>query len=400
MWKIAFVLGMMLSLGVSANTCNVSSIEGVVALLRESPQEKHFKEVAGRLLALKHEEETRKSRPEFVAGLSLDTDNIKNQEMTAELLFNVDDVKKYSTRKKLSSAERSLRDTEYAKDFNERLSQAVLSMFKISQQQYLLEKIDGLLSTISSSESIYRNRPIRSRDDEIVLSSLSLLKTNLSLKKAKFQENVYENELLLKKWDNADCSISYRIFSEIIKNLRFDLASDEKLLSYRELKLKAEILQRAAQLESRRFFNNLKIGPGLSREKSDESTVTRFGVTLSFDLPSFDRSYSNQNYIEQAQSLAVLEKARNEKSAGLDKKIIEEKFKKYSGILQGLPSQEKLESDVRKMKKSFDAGVVSPLVYLESYRSYLDFLEVSEDVRLNVLQSYLTLRGLYVENNP
>ncbi|MBY0414940.1 MAG: hypothetical protein K2Q18_12290, partial [Bdellovibrionales bacterium] len=93
------------------------------------------------------------------------------------------------------------------------------------------------------------------------------------------------------------------------------------------------------------------------------------------------------------------EKVRREKVVEIDKIIVEDRFKKYSESLRSLPSQDKLESDIRKIKKSFDAGVVSPLVYLESYRSYVDFLEVSEEVRLNVLESYLKLRGLYVETN-
>lgn len=397
MWKTAFIIGMMLSLGASANTCNTQSIEGVIALLKQSPQEKHLKDTTDRFLELKYEQETRRSRPEFSAGLNLDKDNAKNQEITAELLFSIDDLRNYSLREKLNTADRSLKTTDYLKDYNERLSQTAISMFKISQNKFLLEKIDGLLTTINSSESIYKSRAIRSRDDEIILSSLGLLKNNLILKKARLQDHIFENQLILKKWDNVDCLVDYNNFSELIKNLKFNSMDDSQLISMKELQLKADVIQNTIQLESRKYFSNFKIGPSFSREKTDESSLVRFGVSLSFDIPTLNNS--NYNYIQQAESLATLEKARKEKVVGIDKIIVEDRFKKYSESLRSLPSQDKLESDIRKIKKSFDAGAVSPLVYLESYRSYVDFLEVSEDVRLNVLESYLKLRGLYVETN-
>jgi len=397
MWKTAFIIGMMLSLGASANTCNTQSIEGVIALLKQSPQEKHLKDTTDRFLELKYEQETRRSRPEFSAGLNLDKDNVKNQEITAELLFSIDDLRNYSLREKINTADRSLKTTDYLKDSNDRLSQTAISMFKISQNKFLLEKIDGLLTTINSSESIYKSRAIRSRDDEIVLSSLGLLKSNLILKKARLQDHIFENQLILKKWDNVDCLVDYNNFSELIKNLKFNSMDDSQLISMKELQLKADVIQNTIQLESRRYFSNFKIGPSFSREKTDESSLVRFGVSLSFDIPTLNNS--NYNYIQQAESLATLEKARKEKVVEIDKIIVEDRFKKYSESLRSLPSQDKLESDIRKIKKSFDAGVVSPLVYLESYRSYVDFLEVSEDVRLNVLESYLKLRGLYVETN-
>ena len=397
MWKIAFILGTMLSFGVNAETCNVQNIEGIVTLLKQSPQEKQYKDVNDRLLELRYEQEIRRSKPEFSAGVNFDKNNLKNKEITAELLFNIDDYRNYSIRKKISSAERSLKTTEFQKNYNERLSVIVVSLFKISQNQFLFEKIDELLSTIASSDSIYRNRPIRSRDDEIILSSLSLLKSNLILKKSRIQDQIFENQLIVKNWESLDCTLDYKQYSKLINGLETIKQDESFLISIKELQLRVELVNNSTQLEARRYFNNFKIGPNISKESSNEVDEYRIGVSLSFDIPTFNNS--NDAYILQAQELANLEKKRTKKTAELDKEIIEIRFKKYSDSLKNLPTSEKLESDIRKIKKSFDAGVVSPLVYLESYRSYIDFLEVSEEVRLNVLENYLKLRGLYVENN-
>ena len=397
MWKTAFFFGMMLSLGVKANTCNIQNIEGLVVLLKQSPQEKHLKDTSERILELKFEQDILRSRPEFSAGLNLDKDSSKNQEITAELLFSIDDLRNIVAREKLGLANRNLKSTEYLKDYNDRLSQTIVSMFVISQNQFLIEKIEGLLSTISSSESIYRNRSIRSRDDEIILSSLGLLRSNLILKKARLSDSIYENQLSLKKWDEFDCVVNYKNFAELIKTLEFTKVDNDQLIVLKELRLKADVIQNSMFLESKRFFNNLKVGPSFSREKTDESSVVRFGFALTFDFPTL--SNSNSIYIQQSQALTDLEKNRDSRIARLDIDLIHTRFTKYSDSLRGLPSQEKLESNILKIKKSFDTGIISPLVYLESYRSYLDFLEVSEDVRLNVLINYLKLRGLYVESH-
>lgn len=397
MWKTAFFFGMMISLGAKADTCNIQNIEGIVSLLKQSPQEKHYRDSTDRLLELKYEQETRRSRPEFTGGFNLDKDNSSNNEIAAELLFSIDEFRNYGTRKKISLSDKGLKAFEFQKSYNERLNEVAVSLFKISQNQFFLEKVEGLINTILSSESIYRTRPIRSREDEIILSSLGLLKNNLILKKARVQDYIFEDKLIIKKWDDISCIIDYKTFTSIINELDFQPNASSELISMKELQLKAEIVQSSTELETRRYFSNLKIGPSISRERNNEVDEYRLGVQLEFDFPSIDNS--NFEYVQQAKNLATLDNKRGERNAEIERILFQERFKKYSESLANLPSIEKLETDIKKIKKSFDAGVVSPLVYLDSYRSFIDFLEVSEDVRLNVLQSYLKLRGLYVENN-
>ena len=397
MWKTAFFFGMMLSLEVSANTCNIESVEGIVALLKQAPQEKHYKSVNDRLLDLQYEEATRRSRPSFSAGITQDKDNSRNKEITTEVLFDIDGFRNFGIQKKAGQSARELKKVEFDRDYNERLNQVALSFFKISQNKFFLEKIEGLLNTIISSEAIYKTRPIRSRDDEIILSSLGLLKSTLSLKKSRLQDRIFEDRLNVSKWDEIACDIDYKNLTKIIHNLKLDKKNDKDLLSLKELKWKREFAENSIELEDRKYLSNLKIGPSFSREKNNEINEYRFGLALSFDIPTL--SNSNRDYIYQSKLQSSLDKKRGEINANHEKSIFEDRFKKYSQSLENLPTSEKLEADIKKIKKSFDSGVVSPLVYLESYRSYIEFLEGSEEVRLNLFESYLKLRGLYVENN-
>ncbi len=326
MWKKPFFFGMMISLGVEANTCNIQNIEGIVSLLKQSPQEKHYRDVTASLLELKYEQEVRRSRPEFSGGINLDKDNTSNNEITAELLFNIDDYRNYKTSKKISLADKGLKSFEFQKAYNERLNQVAVSLFKISQNQFFLEKIEGLINTILSSESIYRNRPIRSREDEIILSSLGLLKNNLILKKSKLQDDIFEDNLIVKNWDSFGCIVDYKTFTSIIRELDFQPKPSSELLSMKVLQFKTEVELNSAELETRRYFNNLKIGPSISRDTNNDEVEYRLGVQLEFDFPTFDNS--NIEYVQQTKKLANLENRREERNADLEKNLFQRTFKK------------------------------------------------------------------------
>ena len=287
MWKTTFILGIILSLGANADICNINNIEGVISLLKQSPQEKHYKDVNDNLLELKYEQEIRRGQPEFSASMNFDKDNFKNNELTAELLINIDDYLNYSYRKQISGVVKSLKNTEFHKNYNERLSQTAVSLFKISQNQFLYEKIDGLLNTITSSESIYKDRPIRSRDEEIILSSLNLLRSNLILKKSRLQDQIFENKIILKKWDTLDCTLDYKQYSKLINGLDFIAKDESHLISLKENQLKQALVSNSIQLEVRRYINNFKIGPSFSKEKINDMNEYRIGLAMSFDIPTF-----------------------------------------------------------------------------------------------------------------
>lgn len=397
MWSISFLMGMMFSLGVNASSCNIENVEGIVALLKESPQEKHYRNTNGQLLNLRYEEAVRGVRPELELSFNVDKDNSKNKEIAAKLLFSVNDYLKQGSLKKISGLNRDLRQVEFDRNYHERSLQVGQALFKLSQNRFFNDKVRDLIETLKSSESVYQTRPIKSREDEIILSSLAMLKSNLMLRKNKIESDIEENQLNLKKMGVESCEIDYKVFTNIINNLSFSDQGDERLLSLKELKLKQELIANSADYESRRFFENLRIGPSLSKERTDAASEYKIGVVLSFDLPTF--SHTNPNYISKSRELALLEEQRSAVEAEFEKNILIQHFSKNSRALLSLPSFEKLEANIKKIKRSFDAGVISPLTYLDSYRSYLDFLDVSEELRLSVFESYIKLRGLYVENN-
>lgn len=397
MLKIAFLSGMMLSYVASANTCNIQDIEGIINLVNQAPLEKDYREAYSQLADLRYEDTIRKIRPEISAGIDVDKDNTSNKEITAAVLFNISDYSKQGILKKIGEAERQLKKSEFEKDYKNRFNEVALALFKVAQNNFFKDRLTGLIQTLNSSEAIYKSRPIRSRDDEIILNSLGLLKSNLALKMTRIEDQIFEDTLKLKKWASIDCNLDYKSLTSIVNNLKLHNFNDEDMIAVKDLKLSSELVLNTSDFEARRLINNFRIGPSFSRERSDNVDEVRFGVTVAFDLPSFSKI--NREYVNQSVKLSSLESVRGNREALYTKEVLVQRFNKNLKALQALPSFEKLDGDIKKIKRSFDAGSVSPLTYLESYRSHVDFLETSEELRASVFESYLKLRGLYVENN-
>jgi hypothetical protein len=400
MRKTAFCLGMLLSLEAHATACNVKNIDDVTAMFKNSPQEKQYQEVNLLLIERAKLKNVLRARPELLASFDADKSKLKNNELNVELLFNIDEYRKYGLQKDAASTEAELKIIENRNSSIERLINSSLSYFKVAQNSHFNKKIETLLSTVRSSEEAYNKRSIRSRDDEIVLNSLRLLKDNLTLKKAMLEDQIASDHAVLANFELPACDVDYENLSKALNEISpegFTSINDSNSLKLQELKLKEQFVFKSADFEAKNKLSNFKIGPVFSREVSQGETEHRFGVGLSMDLPSFDNS-TNGQFTEAVKLAGIGESARSKTVAVNQHKYLVERLKKYSGILKQINSTQKVEGNIMKMKKSFDMGVISPLVYLDSYRSYVDYLETSQEAQLRVFETYLKLRGVYVEN--
>lgn len=400
MWKTAFCCGMLLSLEVSAASCNVKTIDDVAAIFKNSPQEKQYQEINLKLIERAKQKNVLKKRPELSASFDADKSKFKNNELNIELLFNIDEYRKYSLQKDAAETEAQLKIIENKNASIDRLIESSVAFFKVAQNSHFNKKIESLLGTVKSSEEAYSRRSIRSRDDEIVLNSLRLIKDNLTLKKAMLEDQIAADQSTMANLEVASCEIDYEDLSKAITGVseeRFSYIDDSNSLKLQELKLKEEFIFKSADFESKNRISNLKIGPVFSREVLQGETEHRFGLGLSMDLPTFDNS-ANTQFFEVTKQAGSRETARSKLISINQHQYLLGRLKKYSGILKQINSTQKIEANIIKMKKSFDMGVISPLVYLDSYRSYVDYLETSQEAQLRVFETYLKLRGTYVEN--
>lgn len=401
MWKTALCLGMVLSVDLHASSCNLKSIDEVAAFFKNSPQEKNYQETNQRFVEKNKARNLLMNRPELSVSFDADKSEFKNNELSVSLLFNTDEYRKYGLQKDVAESEALLKDIENKNSTIERLIESSLSYFKVSQNAYFNRKIDSLLLTVKSSEDAYNRRPIRSRDDEIVLNSLRLIRDSLVLKKAMLEDQIAADSALMSSFVAPDCIMNYEELGKLLSDVSVEnlaTINESNSLKLQELKLKEQFVFKTADFDSRNRITNLKIGPVFSREVSKGETEHRFGVGLSMDIPVFDNS-NNTQFIDVVKKSGSLEIARSKTIAVNQHNYYASRLKKYTAILKQINSTQKVENDIMKMKKSFDMGIISPLVYLDSYRSYVDYLETSQEAQLRVFETYLKVRGAYVENN-
>ena len=107
------------------------------------------------------------------------------------------------------------------------------------------------------------------------------------LKKSRLQDQIFENKIILKKWDTLDCTLDYKQYSKLINGLDFIAKDESHLISLKENQLKQALVSNSIQLEVRRYINNFKIGPSFSKEKINDMNEYRIGLAMSFDIPTF-----------------------------------------------------------------------------------------------------------------
>lgn len=394
MWKTACLLALLLSFEVYANSCGITDVEGLVVSLKDTAEEREFKEKSALYIRNWKERSIYKPRPEVGLGFEGNKSDFSKNEVTAEVLFNLDDYRKYSALKKSTDAEGELKELEFKNSQGERLVEGASALFRRSQNAYFLKRIDSILSALDSSLKNYERRSLRSRDEEIALTSLRLMKKSMLLKRNILEDEISSDALFLGRWNKQDCELKNETIRALLKETqRRAKAHSTGSLKESELAYKVDFQKAQVDYDRKSRFSNFKIGPTLAREKTDGGAETRFGIAVSMDFPQFGGN-AEASFGEVAGELAQIEKKIAQKELSAQKRILEERIARNLNLLEEL-GQDKEEGEILKMKKSFDQGLISPLVYLESYRNYVDSLESLIHARNQIFESDLKLRGFY-----
>lgn len=399
MWKTAFCLGMVLSLEAFGSSCNIFSVEGVLASFKENTRERELLVNASELRKAQSAREMRSPRPEVSLGFEKGDESFSQNEITAEILFNIDEYRKLGYVKKRAEKESELAKISAQGNFIERVLEGSTALFKSSQNAEFLKSIEAVERLIESSVRNYERRSLRSRDEEVALSSLLMMKKNIALKKALIEEEISSDKARLARWGKGNCELDLKEISLILKEIEsYKTSNKEETLKLKELDLKKDLLSLNSDIDYKNSFSNFKIGPTFARDNLSGEKELRFGVALSFDFPSFDQK-REVGFKEQTLKMAALERSYSKESYDIEKRILEQKIDKYQRMIKAFSGQNKAEDELLKLKRIFDQGVLSPIVYIDSYRSFLDSLESVMAAQNVVFESHLKLRGLYEENN-
>lgn len=398
MWKTPFFLGMLLSLKVSAETCNTKSVEGILAPFKDSSRERELLMAENNAVQALKEKTLIRPRPEIGLGFEANKGSLKKNELSAEVLFNLDDYRRFNSLSQATSASAGLMELKSISESRERVVAAAMTHFKYIQNRHYLSKIENALGLITSSLNNYEKRPLRSRDEETTLVSLRMMKKNMLLKKTMIEEEMMSASIKLSVWRVEECANNgnfQSLFKEI-ENYKASSATGESL-KLSELARFSEQTIAESEVNRKYSLSNFKIGPTFARDNLGDEKEIRFGVAVSMDFPTFSSS-KEEAVIGHVKNSASLQKKYAEADFEAEKNVLKKRIERYLGMLKTYASGD-AEQDVLKLKKTFDQGTLSPLVYIDSYRNYIDSLEIILNAQGVVLESHLRLRGFYEKND-
>lgn len=397
MWKTACLLAFLFSFESYANTCGIVNAEGLIATLKESLEEKEYKQRSSLYVSDWKERSLYSPRPEIGLSFEGNKDDMGKNEVSADILFNLDEYSKYSSLKKNVEAEGQIKALELQSEQVKRLIEGAGALFRRSQNVIFLKRLDAILLDLNSSLKNYENRSLRSRDEEVALTSLRLMRKSMVLKRSALEDEIEADRTFLSRWNKEECELPNETIQSLLKESS-SRAKDKGAGSLKEdeLTFKANLKISQAEFEKKNRFSNLKVGPTFKREKSEEGAETRLGLAVTMDFPQFGSVESS--FLSASTHLAKVEKDISLKEFAAEKRILEERVARNLKLLHAF-GEDKEGSEILKLKKNFDQGLISPLVYLESYRNYVDSLESLIHARNQVFESDLKLRGLYEKNS-
>lgn len=398
MWKTLCLMAFVLSFELQAKTCNIADVEGLLLSLKETSQELELKEASKNYINHWMTKGQRGPRPEVGITIEGDKSDLKENEISAEVLFSLDDYRKYSTLKESIELEGQLKSLSFLRSFQERVSIGGRALFKSSQNALYLKRLSSILSVLESSLTRYEKRPLRSRDEDLAITSMRLMRRSLLLKKSVLEEELLSDKTLLSRWGLSECELSLEVMEKIIADIgKKNEEWKGPSLDEKELGLQKGLALLQDEYERKGRFSNVKIGPTIAREKAGGVAGTRIGVSLSFDFPSLGGLPENEYQVSSRlyqEKVAEVELRAKE----TERQILQGRLARLKTLLSDLGKNNN-EEEMGKLKKSFDDGLISPLVYLESYRSYVDSLETLISARNQMFEDYLKLRGAYEKNN-
>lgn len=328
-----------------------------------------------------------------------------NPELEIEGISNLDESSKYSSSFKLTQTielggKRSARVNTAKSELVARATHAKLeaedlvieTVKDIYRLRHLNELIPHYVEAIDAFQRIFKKLKKRnnlSADQEVEKETLELAINDYKLKLANLRVDFnYLNHHLV-HFADKHCEIDV---SALPKDLNLNLKLDElpkTELSFSKLRYAkqfADVQQARLNEEQAKAYSNLRIGPSFKVDKNDE-TVKRAGVSLSFDLPLFNRNGAGKAKARTALESASMLYKKFKREAKLDLYSWQTQYKKYVSSLKAMDGRDSLDRKHKKVDALFKRGIISTSLVIESHRQLIEYTSTRNEFELGAVEA-------------
>jgi cobalt-zinc-cadmium efflux system outer membrane protein len=164
--------------------------------------------------------------------------------------------------------------------------------------------------------------------------------------------------------------------------------SDKNIENFSELKLaKSRASEAKAELElaQANAWPDLKIGPAYERMPDQEQTQEHLGISISMELPVFNRNQGTKRAAEFSRQIAAIEAEQKAMAFSQGLESLLDQYKLITTALASSPSQAELEKGHRAFESQFKRGLVSYGLIIEAHRQLHETVQTKHQQELRAL---------------
>lgn len=319
----------------------------------------------------------------------------KTYETTATIKFNWELGGKRMLRKDLARSESEVALIQSKGDLETKAIELVLTYLKLVQLKELEEKTAEAINAFKKIIQKYKNRPIRSPEEDVSLNTLELAENDFIMKLSRIAGEKKKNEQHIKLnlagiCEFDDSSLTYSKINYRQKDI--NSISDIELPTHLKIALaEHNKTQKNVEFERAKRIPDLKLGPIFGTRFQGKDQYYTLGVSLTTDLPFFN---VNGASINEAEAQLKVSQIKLENSKEQSKSELEEWKARFDRNLQTLSRSISLDEVEKKHQKSealFAHGVLSIPIVIESHRQIVEYFNSYFESEYEATEAYLNL---------
>lgn len=319
----------------------------------------------------------------------------KTYETKATIKFNWELGGKRGLRKELAKSENEISLTRSKSNLETKAMDLALTYLKLVQLKKLEEKTSEAIGTFKGIIKKYKNRPVRSPEEDVSLNTLELAENDFVMKLSKMAGERKKNEqhIRLDLSDVCELNNSSLFHAPIIYKQK-DINRISNSESPSQLKIAfadTDNAQKNFELEKAKRIPDLKLGPIVGTRFQGKNKFYTFGISLTTDLPFFHTNGASMNEAEAQLKVSHIKLENSKKQAQTERDEWQSRFERNLETLSNSISLESVEKKHQKSDALFARGVLSIPLVIEAHRQMVEYFTSYFDSEYEATEAYLNL---------
>lgn len=374
---------------ISANSCQLKSANQVLSLVKKN----HPK-------ILKNQKKLEMSRADVEGA-----DVFKNPELELEGVSNLKESSSYEGAirltqtfelggKRMARVDKARREYQLTQSLGSLESENIVieTVKSLYRLRHMNELIPLYLESIDAFQRIHKklvNRTSLSAEQQVEKETLELAINDYQLKLANIRVDRTYLKNHLSFFAGNNCDVTDSASARELDLRAQSVPTSINQASFSKLQVAKDYLniQRAKlKVAEGEAYSDLRFGPVFEIDKDDE-TVKRAGVSLSFDLPLFNRNKAGKARAQAELSAAQIHFKKFEQEAKLDLFSWQTQYQKYIQSLKRMDGKAKLDKKHKKVEALFKRGIISTSLVIESHRQLIEYSSTRNSFELGAVEA-------------